>query len=104
MDAIHEHLGSCLSILTEGRETDLDILFATQAKCQIITNSLTCLSLEQSFEDARANVPSKILTTAMLQQLDDIRQKLPERMRSESKTIAILASWGLSDGELTYTQ
>lgn len=78
------YFDDCLGILAQGRETDLDLLLATQVKCQIITNSLTCPHFD-SFEDEGSTLPPAVLMKAMLGRLNDIRQSLPALMRTESK-------------------
>ncbi|KAI1139781.1 hypothetical protein F5Y05DRAFT_411965 [Hypoxylon sp. FL0543] len=77
------YLDDCLRILGEGRETYLDTLLATQVKCQLITNQLSCYGFNetQGAEDAKAL--STILSTALLRQLDSIRQGLPAEIGSQ---------------------
>ncbi len=74
-------MDDCIRILGEGRETDLDILLATQIKCHIITNQLTCPSMDESVDGDTLKAPPAVLITAMLEQLGDIRQCLPSRLQ-----------------------
>ncbi|PSR84367.1 hypothetical protein BD289DRAFT_262295 [Coniella lustricola] len=90
------YLDRCLSVLAEGQETKLDILLATQVRCQIITNSLTCLQLDEDAREEVSNVPSKGLITAMLGRLNDLRQSLPEHILSDR-----IAQFYLTSAETT---
>lgn len=78
-------MDDCIRILSEGQETQLDILLATQVKCHVITNQVTCSCTEDSAEGENSKAPSTALFTAMLSQLNVIRKSLPDRFRSESK-------------------
>ena len=78
-------MNSCLRILGEGKETHLDILLATQLKCQLITNQLTCSQMNEPVDGEILKAPQAMLMTALLRQLSDIRQTLPAQIRSESK-------------------
>ncbi|KAI2617419.1 hypothetical protein GGR54DRAFT_641069 [Hypoxylon sp. NC1633] len=80
------YMDNCLRFLSEGRETHLDILLATQIKCQIITNQLSCPPAGELLGGDSSRAPWIFLTAALLRQLDDIRQNLPAQVESESST------------------
>ncbi|KAL6815337.1 hypothetical protein GGI42DRAFT_338665 [Trichoderma sp. SZMC 28013] len=71
------YLEDCARVLSQGTETSLDILLTTQIRCQLITNGITC-PINQNMETEGCNPPSRLLYTALLKQLDDIRQSLPD--------------------------
>ncbi|KAI1213591.1 uncharacterized protein F4807DRAFT_408342 [Annulohypoxylon truncatum] len=76
------YLEECLYLFSEGRETHLDILLTAQIKCQIITNHLSCASPNEAIEVENPKAPSVALTTALLRQLNIIRQSLPADVAS----------------------
>ncbi|XDG02863.1 hypothetical protein ABKA04_002478 [Annulohypoxylon sp. FPYF3050] len=76
------YLEECVRILSEGRETHRDILLTAQVKCQIITNHLSCASPDEAIGIESPKAPSAALTTAMLRQLNNIRQNLPADVAS----------------------
>ncbi|KAI2467660.1 hypothetical protein F4781DRAFT_302295 [Annulohypoxylon bovei var. microspora] len=80
------YLDECLRIFSEGRETHLDILLTAQIKCQIITNHLSCASLDETVGTESPKAPSVALNTALLRQLNDIRQNLPADISSHRTT------------------
>lgn len=82
-------MDDCVRILSAGQETQLDILLATQVKCNVITTQVTCSSEEDSAEGENSKAPSTALYTAMLSQLNAIRKSLPEQFLSESKSAHI---------------
>lgn len=78
-------MDKCLSILSEGKETPLDIILATQVKCQLITNQLTYNPLDESVSQESSSQLPVVLRTALLGQLNAIRQSLPSQIHSDSK-------------------
>ncbi len=78
-------MDECVRLLGNGPETPLDLLLATQVKCQIITNQLTCPSSDGPVQGECAGPPSTALASAMLAKLADIRQNLLAQSQSESK-------------------
>ncbi|KAI1381383.1 hypothetical protein F4677DRAFT_402845 [Hypoxylon crocopeplum] len=80
------YMDDCLRLVSEGRETHLDMLLATQVKCQIITNQLTCPSPGEFMGGESSKAPSAVLVAALLGQLSDIRQNLPAQLESERAT------------------
>ncbi|KAL7914420.1 hypothetical protein GGI35DRAFT_440133 [Trichoderma velutinum] len=83
------YLEDCARVLSQGTETSLDILLTTQIRCQLITNGITC---PINKEIGGFSPPSRLLYTALLRQLDDIRQSLPDEFQSERVTISYLLS------------
>lgn len=79
-------MDECLRLLYEGNETHLDILLATQVKCQIIAYQLTCPSNVPAGGEG-SNTLSTILSTALLAQLGDSRQSLPAQVGSDSQDL-----------------
>ncbi|KAI0181837.1 hypothetical protein GGR52DRAFT_57594 [Hypoxylon sp. FL1284] len=76
------YMDECLRILSEGKETQGDIVLAAQVKCQIITYQLTRPPTNYPAGGESLKAPSTILTDALLRQLNDIRQSLPADLRS----------------------
>ncbi|KAI0884830.1 uncharacterized protein GGS22DRAFT_147291 [Annulohypoxylon maeteangense] len=76
------YLEECLRLCSEGRETHLDILLTAQIKCQIITNHLSCAPYDEIVGLEGPKASSAALTTALLRQLNDIRQSLPADIAS----------------------
>lgn len=66
----------CLGIISEGTDTEMDMLLAAQINCQLITNQLSSPAGERGH--------SQSLLAALLQQVATIRQRLPPRLQSES--------------------
>ncbi|KAF3075519.1 hypothetical protein CFAM422_002544 [Trichoderma lentiforme] len=85
------YLEDCARVLSQGTETSLDILLTTQIRCQLITNGITCPKNE-NIEIGGFSSPSRLLYTALLKQLDDIRQSLPDEFQSERVTRFYLLS------------
>jgi hypothetical protein len=89
------YMEDCLRILEEGKETEMDILLATQVKCHIIGNMLSSPAADEPGQNL--NAPSEVLVAALLKQLQDIQQRLPSHIRShseESRSIFIKLSTG----------
>lgn len=78
-------MDDCLRLLSEGRETPLDIVLSTQVKCQIITYQLTRPSANGLAGGESSKAPSAMLTAALLRQLGDVRQGLPAQLVSDSQ-------------------
>ncbi|KAK8062461.1 hypothetical protein PG997_014558 [Apiospora hydei] len=77
------YMANSLRILGESGESDWDYLLATQVKCQIITNQLTCSPKDHPVESAESSKSaSTMLVTYLLQQLNEIRQTLPPRLHT----------------------
>ncbi|XXG97576.1 hypothetical protein Hte_003881 [Hypoxylon texense] len=77
------YMDDCLRLLCEGRETPLDIVLATQVKCQVITYHLTRPSASNPAGGDGSKAPSTVLTAALLRQLSDVRQSLPAQLGSD---------------------
>jgi hypothetical protein len=75
----------CIRILEERRETEMDILLITQVKCHIVGNMLSCPLADEAGEISNTKAPSGILASALLQQLNDIQQRLPAHIQSQSQ-------------------
>ncbi|KAI1099756.1 hypothetical protein F4804DRAFT_73532 [Jackrogersella minutella] len=80
------YLDDCLRILGDGKETRLDIHLVTQIKCQLIKNQITCPSSDETARVETPKAPSVALSTALLRQLNDIRQSLPTDIQSHRTT------------------
>ncbi|KAI1780619.1 hypothetical protein F4818DRAFT_396279 [Hypoxylon cercidicola] len=80
------YMDDCLRLLCEGRETPLDIVLATQVKCQIITYQLTRPSASDPAGGESSKTQSTMLTAALLRQLNEIRQSLPTQFGSDRHT------------------
>jgi hypothetical protein len=63
----------------------MDILLITQVKCHIIGNTLSCPLADEAGEMSNTKAPSDILASALLRQLNDIQQRLPARIQSQSQ-------------------
>ena len=74
----------CIRILEERRETETDILLITQVKCHIIGNMLSSPLADEAGEMSNTKAPSDILALALLRQLNDIQQRLPAHIQSQS--------------------
>ncbi|KAK3379003.1 hypothetical protein B0T24DRAFT_144101 [Lasiosphaeria ovina] len=74
------YMDVCLGMAGEGRETALDIVLATQIKCQLITNHLTVS--EEGDEGAAKTPVSAVLVAALLSQSNAVRQSVPAHMQS----------------------
>jgi hypothetical protein len=72
-------------ILAEEKETELDILLVTQAKCQVITNQVTRCPAEIAAEGEGSKAIPAYFVKAMQLQLQDIRKSLPLEMQSNSR-------------------
>jgi hypothetical protein len=72
-------------VLSEEKETKLDILLVTQAKCQLITNQITSCPAEQAVEGEGSKAPPAYFVKAMQLQLQDIRKSLSLEMQSNSQ-------------------
>ncbi|KAI0123777.1 hypothetical protein BJ170DRAFT_598978 [Xylariales sp. AK1849] len=77
------YMEDCLRIVGEGTETPMDTHLATHVECQIIMNQLTCSRADQTAEEGNLKAQPAILTTALLGQINDIRQRLPVQIRTE---------------------
>jgi hypothetical protein len=72
-------------VLKEVKESELDILLVTQAKCQVITNQITKCPAEHASEGAGSYGPPAYFVKAMQLQLQDIRKNLSIEMQSNSQ-------------------
>ncbi|KAF5012752.1 hypothetical protein FDECE_1172 [Fusarium decemcellulare] len=77
------YMEECLNIMSQGTETPLDIVLATQVKCQIIIQQLDSPSSIPPTIDDISRSPSSILATALMRQLDEIREGLPSSIISQ---------------------
>jgi hypothetical protein len=77
-------MAACLRMLEEERETEMDALLVMQLKCQIIANQLSCPLVDGLEENGNSKPPSSALVTALLHQLDDMQQRLPAHIQSNS--------------------
>jgi hypothetical protein len=71
-------------VLSEEKETELDILLVTQVKCQVISNQITSCPVEQATEGEGSKVPPPYFVKAMQLQLQDIRKSLPVEIQTNS--------------------
>jgi hypothetical protein len=78
-------MDDCVRILSEEKETELDILLATQAKCHVIMNQMTRSPAERAAEGEGSKAPPAYFVKAMQLQLQDIRRSLPVEMQSNSR-------------------
>ncbi|KAK6446169.1 hypothetical protein FP744_10002418 [Trichoderma asperellum] len=85
------YLEDCARTLSQGTQSNLDILLATQIRCQLITNRITCPVTENT-ESGGLNPPSRMIYLALLRQLDDIRHNLPAKFQSERVALSYLLS------------
>ena len=79
------YIEECIKILSDANETELDALLAFQARTHIIENQLTCPATGAA-DAAPLGAPSKMLQTAMLRQLEEIRRAMPETLQKSSET------------------
>ncbi|KAI0385300.1 hypothetical protein F5Y04DRAFT_182934 [Hypomontagnella monticulosa] len=77
------YMDDCLRLISEGKETHLDVYLAAQIKCQIITNHLTCPCAYELAGPDSLKVSSAVLTSALLRQLNDIQKSLPVQVRAD---------------------
>jgi len=82
-----------LRVLSEEKETELDILLVAQAKCQVITNQITSYPTEQAAEGEGSKAPPAYFVKAMELQLEDILKSLPAEMQSNRS--ALLCIYGM---------
>lgn len=82
-------MDDCLRMLSEGTDTELDTLLAAQVNCHIVANHLR-LSVDGLANGTGPNVPSEVLAAALLQQIANIRQRLPASVEFESKNTRTL--------------
>jgi hypothetical protein len=73
-----------LRILSEEKETELDVLLVAQAKCQVITNQITSYPTEQATGGEGSKAPPAYFVKAMELQLQDIQKSLPIEIQSNS--------------------
>ncbi|KAI1120721.1 hypothetical protein F5Y10DRAFT_272806 [Nemania abortiva] len=88
----NRYLDECLRILGEASETMMDILLITQIKCQLITHQLTCPSMVDSWEEDGLKSPSVTVATALIGQIEVLRQSLPPPLGSERAVQFYLSS------------
>lgn len=93
-------MDGCLRVLGEGKETQLDMLLATQVKCHIISNQLTCPPVYESVGGENWTAPAALIT-ALLSQLRDIRQKLPAHILSHSENLPLFQIITMAEKILT---
>ncbi|KAH6890687.1 hypothetical protein B0T10DRAFT_561185 [Thelonectria olida] len=86
------YISDCVRILSEGTETQLDILLATQVKCQLITNQLSCPPDDEFAGSDSTNALPKILYATLQRQLGEIGQGLPLDLQSHRTTQLYLTS------------
>ncbi|KAK3332377.1 hypothetical protein B0T19DRAFT_415483 [Cercophora scortea] len=100
------YLDSCLRMLSQGTETYMDIILATQVKCQIITDQLTCPSTDPSLGETGESIkrPSPFLISALRGQVNEIRQSIPEQLRGERILQYYLHSTELTIQETLFTK
>jgi hypothetical protein len=70
----------CVDILSQGRESTMDILLTMQIRCQQINNQLIWPSLgllDENTDRQRAESANMALRAALLRNLDGIRNDLP---------------------------
>ena len=77
------YLDSCLRILNEENETELDDLLIIQVKCHLIMNQATHSSSEWS-GDGDVKAPPQYFIKAMLSQIHDIQKGLSLSMQTNS--------------------
>ncbi|KAH9906340.1 hypothetical protein F4778DRAFT_801578 [Xylariomycetidae sp. FL2044] len=76
------YMDTCLRVLHEEKETDLDLLLTFQVACQIITNQITCPPMGET-SDGFVPQTSATLTSVLLGQLRNSWQSLPAGIKSE---------------------
>jgi hypothetical protein len=80
------YMDDCVRILREGKETDLDIMLAFQAKCHIVIGQITHPSSEGVVNGEGSRPTAAYFVKALQLQLQDIRQWLPPEMQSNSQS------------------
>lgn len=68
---------TCLRIIGDGTETDLDILLALQVKCQLLGNFVNHSSMREAETEMKRPFVPFILQTSLIKQLADLESSLP---------------------------
>lgn len=79
----NSYLDACLKILSEGSETDMDTLLATEVKCQLIMSQIAFPTISGATEIGTQG-ESSMVAAVLLEQLRNIRDSLPVPIKSES--------------------
>jgi hypothetical protein len=75
------YMDDAIRILNEEKETELDILLTTQAKCHVIAYQITRPSAEWTTEHQSSRAPPAYFIKAMQIQLQEIQQSLPAEIQ-----------------------
>jgi hypothetical protein len=78
------HMDDYARVLSEEKESELDILLITQVKCHMIMNQITSRPEERATDGEASTVLPSYFVKAMRLQLQDIRMSLPAEMQSNS--------------------
>ena len=79
------YMDDCIRVLSEEKESELDILLVTQAKCHVLMNQITRSPNERAFEGDGSKAPPTYYVKAMQVQLQHIRRNLPIEIKSSSQ-------------------
>ncbi|KAI1177059.1 hypothetical protein F4777DRAFT_543582 [Nemania sp. FL0916] len=98
----NRYLDDCLRVLGDTSDP-MDQLLVTQIRCQLITHQLTCPRTEDSWREEDPKLPSAALTTALLRQIEDLRQGSLPLLRSEGpdQSISRSAQFYIENAKLT---